>query len=66
MKIRIWLRSKKYDAKVWNKNHTAHIWATVTTLGLIAMIAYFGGNALADWHTQEFIEPLVYSQKLSQ
>ena len=62
MKIRMWLRSKKYNAKVWVKNHTAHIVATISTLALAGLLVWMGSNALADFIDKEFIAPTIQTQ----
>lgn len=65
MKIRMWLRSKKYNAKVWVSNHKAHIVATLSTLALAGLLVWMGSQALANFIDKEFIAPTIYTEKLN-
>lgn len=62
MTIRMWLRSKKYNAKVWVKNHKAHIIATISTIALAGLLVWMGSNALAEFIDKEFIAPTIANE----
>ena len=66
MKIKMWLRTKKYNMKMWLKYHTAHIIATISTLALAGILVWLGSQALADFIDKEFISPTVQDQKLNK
>ena len=65
MSIRMWFTTKKYNTKVWLKNHTAHIIATISTLALAGLLVWIGSNALTEFIDKEFIAPTVYTEKLN-
>lgn len=65
MTIKMWLRTKKYDAKVWLKAHTVHFIAIFSTLALAGILVWLGSQALANFIDKEFIAPTVYTEKLN-
>jgi len=65
MTIKMWLRTKKYDAKVWLKGHRVHFIAIFSTLALAGILVWLGSQALANFIDKEFIAPTIYTEKLN-